>query len=204
MLDLVERRARREIADTVILLEHRSVITRGKGLQRPPGSSLRHVPFSRGIPAHVDYVEVERGGDLTLHNPGQLVIYPIVKLDGSGWGPSRDVVGFLRKLERTMGAVVQTWVPREPSYRTDATGVWVDDKKIASIGVAVRKWVTYHGVALNCVNDLSDFSMISPCGYSPEVMTSVERLAPGMLELQSWRDSVESRVKDAFLEARTG
>lgn len=198
MLELVERRAAGAIEDTILLLEHRPVITRGKGLQDTGEERPRHVPFAGGIPERFEYVEVERGGDLTLHAPGQLVIYPIVKLDGSGWGPARDVLAFLRKLEHAVGAAVEALVPGRADYRTHATGVWVGEKKIASIGVAVRKWVTYHGAALNCVNDLADFRLISPCGFAPEVMTSVAALAPGAMRAEDWRETAEARVRAAF------
>lgn len=202
MLELVEQRAADQVPDTVLLLEHRAVVTRGKGLQQGGvNSELRHMPFASGLPADVEYAEIERGGDLTLHNPGQLVIYPIIKLDGQGWGPARDVLAYLRKLEKVVGGVARAITGQEPSYKPDATGVWVGERKIASIGIAVRKWVTYHGAALNCVNDLAQFSLISPCGYAPEVMCSLERLKPGALSREAWRAGIERHVREEFAQS---
>lgn len=181
---LVEKRVRDEIPDTFLFVEHPPVITRGRGLQRKAGedeSAVRAMPLGP-LPAETEYFEIERGGDLTWHGPGQLVIYPIVKLDGQGFGPNHDVTGFLRKLERTIGECLAEY-GLEREARADATGIWVRPagtsqgfRKIASIGIAVRKWVTYHGVGLNLSNSLAGFQAISPCGFSPEVMTTLESM----------------------------
>lgn len=180
---LVERRGADEIPDTFLFVEHPPTITRGRGLQRKPGSDdeLRSVPMA-GVPGGTEYFEIERGGDLTWHGPGQLVVYPIVKLDGSGFGPNHDVSAFLRKLETVFGG----WLAMQgllTESRENATGIWVamegrPPKKIASIGVAVRKWVTYHGIGLNLSNTLDGFRAISPCGFDPDVMTTLEKESP--------------------------
>ncbi|MEN9723788.1 MAG: hypothetical protein RJB38_1774 [Pseudomonadota bacterium] len=198
---LVELRARDAIPDTVLFLEHQPVVTRGRGLQWIGVARERSIPLAAPLPPGVAFAESERGGDLTYHGPGQLVVYPIVKLDGSGFGPSRDVTGFLRKLEN----VFVGWLADlglESEAREQATGVWADGKKIASIGIAVRKWVVWHGLAINIVNDLQPFHSISPCGFSPEVMTSLsERLAArGKAPLPAeWRSWVEQEVASRFL-----
>jgi len=156
------------------------------------------MPLPAGnLPGGITIAECERGGDLTYHGPGQLVIYPICKLDGQGFGPDHDVVGFLRKLERALIAALGTW-GLEGSSKQDATGVWVGKRKVASIGIAVRKWVTYHGIALNCVNDLKPFHLISPCGFDPEVMARVSDLAPRLGWTESskgWRTAAEAAFK---------
>ncbi len=204
-LELVEKRIRDEIPDTFLALEHTPVVTRGRGLQRKlsqsqesePSSDLRAMPLIAPLPQGIAYSESERGGDLTYHAPGQLVIYPIVKLDGGApWAPHHDISGFLRWLERSVARVLEGQ-GLETEARADATGVWcrcsrhqsgqaqdfeasaVEFKKIASIGIAVRRWVTYHGVAINLTNDLAPFSLISPCGFSSEVMTSYQALNQG-------------------------
>ena len=107
----------------------------------------------QGVSVH----ETSRGGDVTYHGPGQLVVYPIIKLDGSGFGPAKDITAFLRKLE----GVFIDWLRSlglSSESRENATGVWVDEpqgaRKVASIGIAVRKWVVWHGLAINVVNDL--------------------------------------------------
>lgn len=172
---LIEQRAKDEIPDTVLFLEHFPVITRGRGLQFTGAARERHMPAPVGLPESILYCESERGGDLTYHGPGQLVIYPIVKLDGSGFGPKHDVSAFLRKFEQ-VGIDLLHEQGLNAERRENATGVWVGNHKVASLGIAVRKWVTYHGMAINVSNDLSPFRYISPCGYSSEVMTSLKEL----------------------------
>lgn len=198
---LVEKRARDEIPDTFLFVEHPPTVTRGRGLQRKSasaGEAPRAMPLGP-LPANTEYFEIERGGDLTWHGPGQLVIYPIVKLDGKGFGPDHDVTGFLRKLERTVGEWLEGY-GLEREARADATGIWVrpagssrDFRKIASIGIAVRKWVTYHGIALNLANSLEGFHSISPCGFSPDVMTTLATIASDLkTPVLSLREEVEA------------
>lgn len=205
-LDLVEKRARDEIADTFLFLEHEPVITRGRGLQFTGEVRPRHMPVPVSLPPEISFAESERGGDLTYHGPGQLVVYPIVKLDGSGFGPHHDVAGFLRKLENVLISELTEFGLAVDS-RENATGVWVaptkaalstSARKIASIGIAVRKWVTYHGLALNCVNDLKPFHLISPCGYAPDVMTSLAEVLQGNSDWErergDWRGMIEGKL----------
>lgn len=118
----------------------------------------------------VPVVEIERGGDATYHGPGQLVAYPIVKL-GEG---ERDLHRFLRHLEEAM---IRTLAERgvAAGRREGATGVWIGERKIASIGIACRRWVTFHGLALNVSTDLAYFQRIAPCGFDAAVMTSLAR-----------------------------
>lgn len=196
-LELVEQRVQDQIPDTVLFLEHHPVVTQGRGLQFTGTARPRHMPLPPFLPQGVAFCETERGGDLTYHGPGQWVVYPIIKLDGQGFGPFHDVSSFLRKLEQIfidelleLGLVA--------SVKEGATGVWVGEKKIASIGVAVRKWVTYHGIALNCMNDLKPFYSISPCGFSPEVMT---RLADWMPLDEGWRQKLENSIAHRMLQA---
>ncbi len=151
------------------------------------------MPVPQSLPLGMTFAEAERGGDLTFHGPGQLVVYPIVKLDGLGWGPRHDVAGFLRSVEKVFmdelfDLGLEHQVDLRPSVREGATGVWLGEKKIASLGIAVRKWVTFHGIALNCVNDLRPFHLISPCGFSPEVMT---RLLDWIPLQEDWRLKLE-------------
>jgi lipoate-protein ligase B len=198
--ELVEKRAKDEIEDTVLFLEHEAVITQGRGLQWTGQPRERHMPLP-ALPSEIAFSESERGGDLTYHGPGQLVIYPIVKLDGKGFGPDHDIGAYIRKLERLMIddlAELKLTAEQEES----ATGVWVDKRKVASIGIAVRKWVTYHGVAINVVNDLKPFHLISPCGFQPDVMTNLKALLPKQKELQSdqWRTWLERRYENRFTQ----
>ncbi|MDR3606503.1 MAG: lipoyl(octanoyl) transferase LipB [Oligoflexia bacterium] len=208
-LTLLERRAADECPDTILFLEHDPVITRGRGLQFTGAPRPRHMPVPVALPPGIEFSESERGGDLTYHGPGQLVVYPIVKLDGSNpFAPHHDVTGFLRRFEQIF---IDELASRglNAEARENATGVWVGEKKVASIGIAVRKWVTYHGIAINVVNDLAPFSLISPCGFAPEVMARLSDLIPGFgTSAADWRTDLEhglaSRIeKDAKIERIT-
>ena len=212
--ELLEKRVRDEIPDTFLLLEHHSVITRGRGLQFTGEPRPRHMPVPVMLPPGVEFAESERGGDLTWHGPGQLVIYPIVKLDGrAAWAPNHDISGFLRAMEQWLSRTL-AGLGLQTEARADATGVWVlppegvtlppapgGARKIASIGIAVRKWVTWHGIAINLVNDLEPFRLISPCGFQPEVMTRLRDLAPSVPELQEGPDGTAWR---AWFESKLG
>jgi lipoate-protein ligase B len=159
---LVEMRARAQIPDLLLLVEHPHVITMGRSAKP---ENILHKKFP--------IYEVERGGDVTYHGYGQLVGYPIMDLTQRG----KDIRGYVRALEATLIETLDHF--RISAQRIEGrTGVWVGgQKKIASIGVAVRSWVTFHGFALNVSTDLSCFSIINPCGYDSGVMTSmVEQL----------------------------
>ncbi len=151
-------RRRGEIDDTLVFVEHPPVIT--VGVQGDDGES-----FPPGLPV----VRVERGGKSTFHGPGQLVGYPIVDLDRRG----RDVRRFVRDVEELVIRGLEG--VGVPAGRVDGRrGVWVDGaRKIASIGVAVEEWVTFHGFALNVATDLEAFRSFHPCGFDGRVMTSV-------------------------------
>jgi lipoate-protein ligase B len=146
--------------DVLLLLEHDPVVTLGRTTQ------AAHVLQSEGI----DVVEVERGGDVTFHGPGQLVGYPI--LDLNGYRP--DLHWYLRTLEQALiDALGALAIPAERN--PGLTGVWTRSRKIASIGIHVKQWVTWHGFALNVTTDLAAFDRIVPCGIPGVVMTSVAR-----------------------------
>ena len=150
--------------DVLLLVEHEPVVTLGRMTQ---ATSLPFTPEAiarQGVGVH----EVERGGDVTWHGPGQLVGYPIVDLRRM----REDLHWYLRSLEDALiDALESLGVPadRNPGY----TGVWTAGRKIASMGVHVKRWVTLHGFALNVVNDLAGFDLIVPCGIQQVVMTSV-------------------------------
>lgn len=154
-VELVEQRVKGEIGDVVLLTEHDPVITLGRGT---PPDALGDV----GMPV----IEIERGGDATYHGPGQLVVYPILELPEG----RRDLHRYLRDLEEVVIGVLSEF-DLEGSSKDGLTGVWLGDKKIASIGVAVRRWVTWHGIGLNLTTDLDAFRVFNPCGLDPAVMT---------------------------------
>ena len=167
--------------DMLLLLEHPPVVTFGRNSQ---ASHLLR-------PAGVDVFEVERGGDVTFHGPGQLVGYPIIDLTGY----RQDLHWYLRTLEQALIDALGTLaVPAERN--AGYTGVWTKGRKIASIGVHVKKWVTWHGFALNVATDLAEFPRIVPCGIPGVEMTSVEKETGN----GNWGEAVAAVVQ-GFTEA---
>jgi lipoyl(octanoyl) transferase len=177
--ELVERRIRDEIPDTLVLLEHPPVFTLGRGR-----GAARHVLE----PGEVPVVEVERGGDATWHGPGQLVGYPILRLAPD----ERDLHRLLRGLEGALIEVLAACSLRG-ERRPPHTGVWCGARKVASIGVAVRSWVTWHGFALNVDPDLSWFARLRPCGLPAEVMASVASLG-GQVPARDALEAITARA----------
>ena len=155
------KRANDSLGDELLLLEHDPVYTIG---QTPDQSSLRgaeHLPHP--------LFPINRGGQATYHGPGQLIGYPIIDLRNCG----QDLHRYLRWLEDLLTATLaQTGIAA--GTREGLTGVWIANRKIASIGVGVRHWITMHGFALNVGGDLSPFSQIVPCGITDVTMTSIE------------------------------
>lgn len=151
--------------DLLLLVEHPPVVTLGRSSKQAHLLASPALLAARGV----ELFEVERGGDVTFHGPGQLVGYPIVDLKRH----RQDLHWYLRQVEESL---IQGLAPfgiaagRKAGY----TGVWVADRKIASIGVHARDWVTWHGFALNVSTDLHYFDLIVPCGIQEVVMTSVE------------------------------
>ena len=184
---LVAERIREAIPDTLLLVEHPPVVTLGR--HRQP-DSFTALWANRNIPVY----EIERGGQATYHGPGQLVGYPVLRLDEE----RRDLHRYLRDLEIVlMDALEGFGIPTQRSE--GATGVWTTDdpsRKLASIGIAVRRWVTYHGFALNVSTEVKDFRIISPCGFDPEVMTSMTRELARPVSL----DEVKPFIYRAFAE----
>ncbi|GMV42334.1 MAG: octanoyltransferase [Myxococcales bacterium] len=185
---LVDRRAAGEVGDLLLLLEHDHVFTLGRRGQR---ENLLDPLDEHGEPIPV--FEVARGGDITYHGPGQLVGYPIVKLGDHGG----DVVRYLRALEEALIVAVGRFgvsAERNPPY----TGIWSGGEKIASIGISVRRDVTWHGFALNVSTDLSYFDRIVPCGLRWARMTSLERLLGRGLWIGEVRDAVAEGIAAAL------
>jgi lipoyl(octanoyl) transferase len=174
--------------DVLLLVEHPPVVTLGRSTK---GDNL-HIPDALLAARGVERYEIERGGDATFHGPGQLVGYPIIDLKQH----TQDLHWYLRQVEQALIvalASVGLTAGRVPKY----TGVWIDDRKIASIGVHARDWVTRHGFALNVNTDLSYFDLFVPCGIADVVMTSTRRelgaTGPSLADMSS-------RVAAAFGE----
>jgi lipoate-protein ligase B len=163
-LELVEQRQKEKIANTVLILEHKPVVT--LGLRESENRLLvsEDVLAERGI----DLVSVKRGGGTTAHNPGQVVLYPVVSLRSLKLGVNE----YVRKLE-AIGIELLSGFGINAGRREGYPGLWLGEKKIGSIGVRVKKWVTFHGMAVNISNDLSIFETIVPCGLQGVRITSV-------------------------------
>ncbi|MEM0120616.1 MAG: lipoyl(octanoyl) transferase LipB [Thermoprotei archaeon] len=172
---LVERKAAGLLQpDYVLLVEHPHVFTLGR-----KGNA------DNILVDDVPVYHVERGGDVTYHGPGQQVIYPIVDLTKV----QLSVKGYLRSLEQIIiGALGEFGINARAIE--GKTGVWVGEKKIASIGVAVDRWIAYHGAALNVNTDMSYFYKIRPCGMPSEVMTSMEKVLGHKVDLAEVKRSI--------------
>jgi len=174
---IVELKQREPLADVILFVEHPHVYTLGRG-----GKASNVL-----LPQEVPVMRTSRGGDVTYHGPGQLVVYPLIDLRSK---LRKDVHRYLRNLELSaMRTLTDFGVEgiRRPPY----TGIWVDNRKIAAIGIAVRRCITFHGLALNVNTDLSYFNRIIPCGLSWADITSMAR------ELGAEQNLVE--VGDRFL-----
>ncbi|MEY2509591.1 MAG: lipoyl(octanoyl) transferase [Verrucomicrobiota bacterium] len=159
---VAKKRADQSLGDELLLLEHEPVYTIGR---TPDQSSLRggeHLPHP--------LFPINRGGQATYHGPGQLIGYPIIDLRNCG----QDLHRYLRWLEEVLVETLAT-LGIAATTRPGLTGVWIENRKIASIGVGVRHWITMHGFALNVCGDLSPFDQIVPCGISNVTMTSIEK-----------------------------
>lgn len=150
----------------ILLVEHDPVYTAGRAT---PADQMRD-----------DIVPIERGGKITYHGPGQLVVYPIVRL------PKRDVRAWLRALE-AFGVAVCAEFGLAATPSVDGTGVFVENRKIASIGVAIRHWINLHGISINVAMDLEGFHSIEPCGLDPGIMTDLCRETGREIDLSSVR-----------------
>jgi lipoate-protein ligase B len=171
--------------DTLYLLEHPHVVTKG----RNAGDNSLIAGTELLEHRNVTLVETDRGGDVTYHGPGQLVGYPIIELEEG----RRDIRRYVSDIEEVLIRALGTF---SISARRDTSnrGVWVDDRKIASVGIRISRWVTSHGFALNANTDLSFFSLIVPCGIEGCRMTSIAQEIGSKADM----DRVKSAVVDAF------
>ena len=177
--------ARGEAGPALFLLEHPAVFTMGRN------AHVHHLLRSREELAKqgIDVVETDRGGDVTYHGPGQLVAYPIIHLEH--WNPS--VPAYLRSLEQVLIDLIGDYglvAERNPPY----TGVWVDGAKVAAIGVAIHRWVTFHGIALNVAPNMEHWRLIVPCGIPDKPVTSLQNLLPRTPPMSE----IESRFVEHF------
>ena len=179
--EMQQQRIKGEIDDTLILVEHDPVYTLGKNANED------HLLQSRD--ESIDVFNIERGGDITFHGPGQLVVYPILDLSNY----KKSVSWYMRTLEQVL---IDTLIEfKIIAQRNEVlTGVWVGDEKIAALGVRISRWVTMHGFSLNVNPDLSFYDGIIPCGIFDHGVTSMEQL---LGETQN-NDSVKNMVIEKF------
>jgi len=180
---VAERHAHPERHNVLLLLEHEPVYTIGRTRDQ---SSLRD---AQQLPHPV--VQINRGGQATYHGPGQLVGYPILNLRERG----QDLHRYLRDLEEALVFALEGFCIRA-GLKEGLTGVWVEERKIASIGVGVRRWISMHGFALNVCGDMTPFTQITPCGIAGVEMTAVEREAGKPVTVQETAE----RIGTVFLE----
>ena len=180
---VAQRRVDDSLGDELLLLEHQPVYTIGRTSDQTSLRDAAHLPHP--------VFPINRGGQATYHGPGQLVGYPILDLRRCG----QDLHRYLRWLEDLLIGLLEVYGIRA-APRPGLTGVWVEDRKIASIGVGVRHWITMHGFALNVSGDLSPFDHIVPCGISNVRMTSIEIESGQKFSVEE----IANRSKEIFLD----
>ena len=188
---LVEDRRANRVGDLLLLVEHPHVLT--LGVRGDGGRSHILAPPEMLRARGIEIYETGRGGDITYHGPGQLVGYPIVDLK-----PDRcDVHRYVRDLEEVLIRTAADY--GITARRIDGlTGVWVEDEKLAAIGVRISRWVTSHGFALNVTTDLENFELIVPCGIADRGVTSLSRLLSRPVDTQDAQDRIAAHFSDVF------
>lgn len=186
--ELWRLRVEDNIADTLVLVEHDPVITMGRSAKTSNLLVSEAELARRGVALH----RIERGGDVTFHGPGQLVGYPVFKLETGIAGVRR----FVEQVEAAL-ATALAGLGVGAGTRPGHIGVWCDDRKIASIGIAVKRRVTFHGFALNVDVDLACFRLMNPCGMPDVVMTSV-RTEGGVTDDARVRSAVVAGFEKVF------
>jgi lipoate-protein ligase B len=181
---LVELKRDERVGDILLFVEHPHVFTLGRG------ANIAHVIAPQEVPVH----RTSRGGDVTYHGPGQIVVYPIIDLRSK---LRKDVHRYVRNLEMSTIRTLADFdldATRRPPY----TGIWIDDRKIAAIGVAVRRCVTFHGLALNVNTNLSYFDRIVPCGLTWADVTSMEQELGGKQDLANVKSHLLNHFAQTF------
>ena len=186
---LVEQKHRENLPEILLLVEHNPVITLGRSSH--PENILLDKEQLEQLNIQLHYIE--RGGDVTYHGPGQLVAYPIFDLNNY----KQETHLFLRQLEEVIIKTVESYNLKAERIK-GLTGVWVDGKKVASIGVAAKKWITFHGLALNVNTDLKYFSYIHPCGMLDKKVTSIAELLKRKVDFQEVKDKIVDEFAEIF------
>ncbi len=192
-LELLQKVSEGAAMPTVVFCSHPPIVTLGRATQAGDVFGWKGATL-----------EVSRGGRATYHGPSQIVMYAIIDLNQPHpRRGSREIVGFLRDFElcivealKDFGIEAQgkSLFKHSEAQATEETGVWVDRQKIASLGIAVKKWITYHGAALNLENDLKAFQGLKPCGLDSQTMTSVEKILGRPVPRDDMMDSLRDKV----------
>lgn len=186
---VARKREHPDAADEIFLLEHGPVYTIGRTPDKSSLLGAAHLPHP--------LFAINRGGQATYHGPGQLMCYPLLDLRQCG----QDLHRYLRWLEQTLIDFLATY-RLSAGQREGLTGVWIDQRKIASIGVGVRHWISMHGFALNVCGDLAPFAHIVPCGISNVTMTSMEKEIGRLLAVSDVARDFETFVREKYYELR--
>jgi lipoate-protein ligase B len=186
---MVEQRIKNQIANTVIMLEHLPVIT--LGARESENRLLKDE--KKLIEQGIDVVSVRRGGGTTAHNPGQVIIYPILDIRSIGLG----VTEYIRKLE-SIGIELLAQLGIESDRKKGFPGLWIGEKKIGSIGVKIKKGVSFHGMAINICNDLSIFQNIVPCGLKGVIITNVLKETGKKVSTSEVKEKLAELCKKSF------
>ena len=185
--------------DELLLLEHEPVYTIGRTPDRSSLSATGRIRRGEVGAAHLPHplFSINRGGQATYHGPGQLMGYPIIDLRRCG----QDLHSYLRWLEQLLIELLGRY-GIAASQRESLTGVWIENRKIASIGVGVRHWITMHGFALNVCGDLSPFNQIVPCGIDNVTMTSMEKETSNAFSVVDVAEMLEKLALDRIMDLR--
>ena len=187
--ELFDKRYKNELHDILLLLEHNHTYTLGKTADKNNLIGSRSYLEENEISVY----DIDRGGDITYHGPGQIVGYPIISLEN--W--KKDTHKYLRAIEEV---IIRTCCDFgiNSSRNEKFTGVWVDDKKIAAIGIKVSRWITMHGFAFNVNTDLKYFNGIIPCGIKDKAVTSLENELNQKMNLETVKNLLVKHFKDVF------
>lgn len=179
---LVKMRRDGMARDTIIFVEHPSIVTVGKDDNPENYKDLG-----------IDPIQIERGGDVTYHGPGQLVVYFVFNLARRG----RDLHLFMEQLQSGIINALDR-IGIQARKDNEHTGVWVKKKKIASVGIAVKNWISFHGIAINLNTDIEEFKKINPCGLDAKVMTSAQKLLGKKISMDSFIESLTTEYHKIF------
>ena len=187
--EFVRQRKFGEIEDSLIITEHHPVFTIGRTGKKENLLVSEEILAVRGIKVFC----VDRGGDITFHGPGQIVLYPIINLKAG----CADLHGYLRRLEAMVISFLNAYSVKGETL-SGKTGVWVEGKKLSFIGIGVTSWVTYHGLSVNIDVDLSFFSMMNPCGLKNIEVTSLSVVLNNTISMRDAKDKMVKHFTDIF------